>query len=130
MNCNCWRSTLKRESMTHFNLMKTHFISLQQISLLFCSFYRIISEARSYGETMVQPQTKTLSPTTFSQSTSIYDKPSSTILMDEVDTMAERDLGSTFLLPHTHLYKPDRVWSKYAKCTRQVAFFQVIEHFC
>lgn len=23
--------------------------------------------------------------------------------------MAERDLGSTFLLPHTHLYKPDRV---------------------
>lgn len=29
--------------------------------------------------------------------------------MDEVDTMAERDLGSTFLLPHTHLYKPERV---------------------
>lgn len=25
--------------------------------------------------------------------------------------MAERDLGSTFLLPHTHLYKPDRVIS-------------------
>lgn len=23
--------------------------------------------------------------------------------------MTERDLGSTFLLPHTHLYKPDRV---------------------
>lgn len=23
--------------------------------------------------------------------------------------MAERDVGSTFLLPHTHLYKPDRV---------------------
>ncbi|KAI8115895.1 hypothetical protein FF38_07391 [Lucilia cuprina] len=22
--------------------------------------------------------------------------------------MAERDLGSTFLLPHTHLYKPER----------------------
>lgn len=29
--------------------------------------------------------------------------------MDEANTMAERDLGSTFLLPHTHLYKPDRV---------------------
>lgn len=30
--------------------------------------------------------------------------------MDEADAMAERDLGSTFLLPHTHLYKPgDRV---------------------
>lgn len=27
----------------------------------------------------------------------------------EANTMAERDLGSTFLLPHTHLYKPDRV---------------------
>lgn len=23
--------------------------------------------------------------------------------------MAERDLGSTFLLPHTQLYKPDKV---------------------
>lgn len=29
--------------------------------------------------------------------------------MQEANTMAERDLGSTFLLPHTHLYKPDRV---------------------
>lgn len=25
--------------------------------------------------------------------------------------MAERDLGSTFLLPHTHLYKSERVRS-------------------
>lgn len=74
--------------------------------------HRIISEARSYGETTVQPQTKSLilsSPNYRSQNTSIYDKPLSTIMMDEVDTMAERDLGSTFLLPHTHLYKPDRV---------------------
>lgn len=30
-------------------------------------------------------------------------------MMDEADAMAERDMGSTFLLPHTHLYKPDRV---------------------
>lgn len=73
--------------------------------------FRLISEARSYGETLVHPQTKTLiqSPHYRSQNTSIYDKPMSTILMDEADTMAERDLGSTFLLPHTHLYKPDRV---------------------
>lgn len=72
---------------------------------------RIISEARSYGETLVHPQTKTLiqSPHYRSQNTSVYDKPLSTIMMDDADTMAERDLGSTFLLPHTHLYKPDRV---------------------
>lgn len=78
------------------------------------TFFRIISEARSYGETLVHPQTKTLVPSSSqqyrSQNTSLYDKPLSTILMDEADTMAERDLGSTFLLPHTHLYKPgDRV---------------------
>lgn len=75
------------------------------------SSHRIISEARSYGETLVHPQTKTLmqSPHYRSQNTSIYDKPLSTIMMDEADAMAERDLGSTFLLPHTHLYKPDRV---------------------
>ncbi|XP_031622418.1 uncharacterized protein LOC116340210 isoform X2 [Contarinia nasturtii] len=70
----------------------------------------IISEARSYGETLVHPQTKTLiqSPHYRSQNTSVYDKPLSTIMMDDAGTMAERDLGSTFLLPHTHLYKPDR----------------------
>lgn len=27
----------------------------------------------------------------------------------EANTMAERDLGSTFLLPHVHLYRPDLV---------------------
>lgn len=60
---------------------------------------------------MVQPQTKTLiqsSNNNRSQNTSIYDKPLSTIMMTDADTMAERDLGSTFLLPHSHLYK-DRV---------------------
>ncbi|KRF99817.1 uncharacterized protein Dwil_GK13615 [Drosophila willistoni] len=30
---------------------------------------------------------------------------------EEANTMAERDLGSTFLLPHTHLYKPERMES-------------------
>lgn len=51
---------------------------------------RTVSEARSYDETTIQPATKT---------------------RDEANTMAERDIGSTFLLPHTHLYKPttDRV---------------------
>lgn len=74
---------------------------------------RIISEARSYGETTVQPPTKSFIQTHYhSQTTSIYDKPLSTIMMDEANTMAERDMGSTFLLPHTHLYKPDRVSGK------------------
>uniref|UniRef100_A0A0A1X0T7 Phosphomethylpyrimidine synthase n=2 Tax=Zeugodacus cucurbitae TaxID=28588 RepID=A0A0A1X0T7_ZEUCU len=27
---------------------------------------------------------------------------------DDANTMAERDVGSTFLLPHTHLYKSDK----------------------
>lgn len=33
--------------------------------------------------------------------------------MQEANTMAERDLGSTFLLPHVHLYKPDLVCIAY-----------------
>ncbi|XP_017786883.1 PREDICTED: uncharacterized protein LOC108569731 [Nicrophorus vespilloides] len=59
-----------------------------------------ISESRSYDETTIQPPTKTLR--------SDYDTKSSHHHHDEANTMAERDLGSTFLLPHTHLYKPDR----------------------
>lgn len=31
------------------------------------------------------------------------------ILFQEANTMAERDVGSTFLLPHTQLYKQVRV---------------------
>ncbi|XP_052854910.1 uncharacterized protein LOC128263768 [Drosophila gunungcola] len=30
-------------------------------------------------------------------------------LNEDANTMTERDLGSTFLLPHTHLYKPDKI---------------------
>lgn len=62
--------------------------------------YRTVSEARSYGETTIQPATKTLRSHVTSQAGG-----------DEANTMAERDIGSTFLLPHTHLYKPttDRV---------------------
>ncbi|XP_022217475.2 uncharacterized protein LOC111070827 [Drosophila obscura] len=33
---------------------------------------------------------------------------------EEVNTMAERDLGSTFLLPHTHLYKPEKIPSEFS----------------
>lgn len=80
----------------------------------YLSFIRIISEARSYGETLVHPQTKTFihTPHHRSQNSNHYNKSMSTVLMDEADMMAERDLGSTFLLPHTHLYKPDKVSNK------------------
>lgn len=63
--------------------------------------YRTVSEARSYGETTIQPATKTLRSSHMTSQTG----------GDEANTMAERDIGSTFLLPHTHLYKPttDRV---------------------
>ncbi|XP_044736868.1 uncharacterized protein LOC123298838 [Chrysoperla carnea] len=62
-----------------------------------------VSEARSYDETTIQPPTKSL------RSVGGYDsKPSSHHNNEEANTMAERDVGSTFLLPHTHLYKPDR----------------------
>ncbi|XP_071052269.1 uncharacterized protein [Onthophagus taurus] len=58
-----------------------------------------VSEARSYDETTIQPPMKSFRHD--------YDsKPSSQHPNDEANTMAERDLGSTFLLPHTHLYKP------------------------
>ncbi|RZC32267.1 mucin-17, partial [Asbolus verrucosus] len=60
-----------------------------------------VSEARSYDETTIPPPMKSFRGD--------YDsKPSSQHQNDEANTMAERDLGSTFLLPHTHLYKPDR----------------------
>lgn len=99
-------------------------------------FRRIISEARSYGETLVHPQTKTLVPSSQqyrSQNTSLYDKPLSTILMDEADAMAERDMGSTFLLPHTHLYKPgDRVniWTFLSFKYKTNTFFVHNWHLC
>lgn len=64
--------------------------------------YRTVSEARSYDETTIQPATKTLRSSHVNSHTGAG---------DEANTMAERDIGSTFLLPHTHLYKPttDRV---------------------
>ncbi|KAH1016151.1 hypothetical protein HUJ04_007421, partial [Dendroctonus ponderosae] len=62
-----------------------------------------VSESRSYDETTIPPPMKSFTR-------SEYDTKSFKSLNqnDEANTMAERDLGSTFLLPHTHLYKPDR----------------------
>nr|CAH7740085.1 unnamed protein product [Callosobruchus chinensis] len=59
-----------------------------------------VSEARSYDETTIPPPMKSFRTD--------YDSKLSSHPNDEANTMAERDLGSTFLLPHTHLYKPDR----------------------
>ncbi|XP_024082315.1 mucin-17 isoform X2 [Cimex lectularius] len=55
-----------------------------------------VSEARSYDETTIHPPTKCLQ--------GHYDKHMS----DEGHTMVERDIGSTFVMPQSHLYKPDR----------------------
>ncbi|KAG5890180.1 hypothetical protein JTB14_014346 [Gonioctena quinquepunctata] len=60
-----------------------------------------VSEARSYDETTIPPPMKSFR-------TDYDSKHSSQHPNDEANTMAERDLGSTFLLPHTHLYNPDR----------------------
>uniref|UniRef100_A0A0A9Z5Z8 63 kDa sperm flagellar membrane protein n=1 Tax=Lygus hesperus TaxID=30085 RepID=A0A0A9Z5Z8_LYGHE len=53
-----------------------------------------VSEARSYDETLIHPPTKSLR--------SNYDRNS------EGHTMVERDTGSTFVLPQSQLYRPDR----------------------
>ncbi|XP_031352970.1 uncharacterized protein LOC116177929 isoform X1 [Photinus pyralis] len=60
-----------------------------------------VSEARSCDETTIHVPTKSYR--------NVYDSKSlSQNQNDEANTMAERDVGSTFLLPHTHLYKRDR----------------------
>lgn len=88
-------------------------------------FLRTVSEARSYDETTIQPLTKTMrsifdsKPPSHHHNNDVRTANNNNILIilqtnyyiiiQEANTMAERDLGSTFLLPHTHLYKPDRV---------------------
>ncbi|XP_013148818.1 PREDICTED: uncharacterized protein LOC106111339 isoform X2 [Papilio polytes] len=52
-----------------------------------------LSEARSVGGTLPASTGRAASSTRMTH--------------QEANTMAERDLGSTFLLPHVHLYKPD-----------------------
>ncbi|XP_063229943.1 uncharacterized protein LOC134535040 isoform X2 [Bacillus rossius redtenbacheri] len=63
---------------------------------------RTVSEARSCDETTIQAPTKALHSHYGSKNGS------NTLNNDEAHTMAERDLGSTLLMPQTHLYKPDR----------------------
>ncbi|XP_072946112.1 uncharacterized protein [Epargyreus clarus] len=53
-----------------------------------------LSEARSVGGTLPASTGRAASSTRMTSH-------------QEANTMAERDLGSTFLLPHVHLYKPD-----------------------
>ncbi|KAL3274219.1 hypothetical protein HHI36_015631 [Cryptolaemus montrouzieri] len=62
-----------------------------------------ISEARSYEETTIPPPMKSLRHD-YDTKMSVHSHTHS----HHNDEVAERDLGSTFLLPHTHLYKPDR----------------------
>lgn len=92
---------------------------------LYPYFRRTVSEARSYDETTIQAPTKSLR--------SVYEKQSSHMnndvsvsyillnsnvrsykkklkILQEANTMAEREVGSTLLMPHTHLYK--QVWMK------------------
>ncbi|KAG7297027.1 hypothetical protein JYU34_019953 [Plutella xylostella] len=54
---------------------------------------KTLSEARSVGGTLPASTGRAASSTRLTH--------------QEANTMAERDLGSTFLLPHVHLYKPD-----------------------
>ncbi|KAG8237298.1 hypothetical protein J437_LFUL017057, partial [Ladona fulva] len=71
---------------------------------------RTVSEARSYDETIVHLPKKSLLQSGLSGCGS---KPSSQHGLhhsnDEAHTMAERDVGSTFVMPQTQLYKPSRV---------------------
>ncbi|XP_073985317.1 uncharacterized protein isoform X2 [Rhodnius prolixus] len=56
---------------------------------------RTVSEARSYDETTIHPPTKSLR--------SNYDKNN-----EDGHTMVERDIGSTFVMSQSQLFKPDR----------------------
>ncbi|XP_036234189.2 mucin-4 [Bactrocera oleae] len=60
---------------------------------------KLSTEAQSLGESTVQTTVKPLH-ICFDVLTSNTN--------DDANTMAERDVGSTFLLPHTHLYEPDK----------------------
>ncbi|KAK9887687.1 hypothetical protein WA026_000009 [Henosepilachna vigintioctopunctata] len=63
-----------------------------------------ISESRSFDETTIPPPMKSLKHD-YDTKLSVNSHSHS----NQHDEVAERDLGSTFLLPHTHLYKADRV---------------------
>nr|QKV49917.1 mucin-17 [Locusta migratoria] len=61
-----------------------------------------VSEARSCDETTIHPPTKSLHSNYSSKHSS------NNLNNDEGHTMAERDIGSTFVMPQSHLYTPDR----------------------
>ncbi|XP_064537619.1 mucin-3B isoform X3 [Drosophila montana] len=63
----------------------------------------ISADVRSFDETTVQAVTKSMHL--------CFDKLAQSTTNEEANTMTERDLGSTFLLPHTHLYKPEKLES-------------------
>ncbi|CAG9773720.1 unnamed protein product [Ceutorhynchus assimilis] len=87
-------NTLRKSSLVDDDLeSNSNWMDIPRIST--------VSESRSYDETTIPPPMKSFTR-------SEYDTKSLTHQNDEANTMAERDLGSTFLLPHTHLYKPDR----------------------
>ncbi|XP_076265189.1 uncharacterized protein LOC143199309 isoform X1 [Rhynchophorus ferrugineus] len=81
-----------RKSLVDDDLESNNWLDIPRIST--------VSESRSYDETTIPPPMKSFR--------SDYDTKSLQHQNDEANTMAERDLGSTFLLPHTHLYKPER----------------------
>ncbi|XP_033150535.1 uncharacterized protein LOC108607323 [Drosophila busckii] len=60
----------------------------------------VSADARSFDETTVQAVTKSMQL--------CFDMQAQSNTNEEANTMTERDLGSTFLLPHTHLYKTDK----------------------
>ncbi|XP_062137685.1 uncharacterized protein LOC133846993 isoform X2 [Drosophila sulfurigaster albostrigata] len=61
------------------------------------------SDVRSFDETMVQVVRKTMYQS--------FDMQTQSHTNEELNIMTERDLGSTFLLPHTHLYMPEKIES-------------------
>jgi len=64
-----------------------------------------VSEARSYDETTIHPPTKSLHRDYDTKRLSSSSQRNN----DEGHTMVERDIGSTFMMPQTHLFKqPDR----------------------
>ncbi|XP_034477180.1 uncharacterized protein LOC117783719 [Drosophila innubila] len=64
----------------------------------------ISADVRSFDETTVQAVTKSMHL--------CFDMQTQSTINEEPNTMTERDIGSTFLLPHTHLYMPEKLESE------------------
>ncbi|KAG5683804.1 hypothetical protein PVAND_013068 [Polypedilum vanderplanki] len=85
-----------RKSYSHGNLMESMDDWLDNGNNT-----EVMSEARSYDETTIQAPTKAIRNLYYKQM-SQHDGTNT----EDMNTMAERDMASTVLLPHTHLYKP------------------------